>query len=58
MQYIKEKADILPLPTLPYNESKISETIDILRELIQCLDLDDYIFEDKIVMVKKNWLIV
>ncbi len=34
MQYIKKKADILLLPTLPYNKSEISETIDILKKLI------------------------
>ncbi len=58
IQYIKEKADILPLPTLPYDKSEISETIDILRELIQRLSLDNYVFEDKIVMVKRDWLTV
>ncbi len=58
MQCIKEKTDILPLPTLPYDKSEINETFDILRELIQCLDLDDYVFEDKIVMVKGDWLTV
>ena len=30
----KEKANILPLPKLPYEKAEISETIDILRELI------------------------
>lgn len=58
MQCIKEKANILLLPTLPYDESEISETIHILRELIQRLDIDDYIFKDKIVIVKKGWLTV
>ncbi len=58
IQCVKEKADILPLPTLPYDKSEISETIDILRELIQRLSLDDYVFEDKIVMVKGDWLTV
>ncbi len=48
IQCVKEKANILPLPTLPYDESEISETIDILRELIQRLSLDNYVFEDKI----------
>ena len=58
MQYAKEKANILPLPTLPYNEAEIIETIDILSELIQRLDLDDYVFEDKVVMAKGDWLTV
>lgn len=50
--------NILLLPTLPYNKSEINKTIDILRELIQHLNLDDYIFENKIVMVKRDWLMV
>ncbi len=58
IQCVKEKANILLLPILPYDESEISETIDILRELIQCLSLDDYVFEDKIVIVKEDWLTV
>lgn len=58
MQYIKKKVDILSLPILPYHKSKISETIDILKELIYYLDFDDYVFEDKIMMVKKNWLTI
>lgn len=52
IQCIKKKADILPLSILPYNKFKISKTIDILKELIQRLNFDDYIFKDKIVMVK------
>lgn len=34
IQYIKKKANILLLQILPYNKSKISEIIDILRKLI------------------------
>ena len=51
---MKEKVNILFLPILSYDKSKISETIDILRELIQCLNLDNVVFEDKIVMVTEN----
>ncbi len=58
IQCIKEKVNILILPSLPYNESEISEIIDILRELIQRLNLNNYVFEDKIVMVKEDWLTV
>ena len=58
MQCAKKKANILSLPTLPYNKAEISETIDIFRKLIQRLDLDDNVFEDKIVMTKGDWLIV
>lgn len=41
MQCAKKKADILFLPTLSYNKSKIDEIINIFEELIQCLDLND-----------------
>lgn len=58
MQCAKDKANILLLPTLPYNESEISETINILRELIQYLDLDDYVFEDKVGVAKRDWLTI
>lgn len=58
MQCAKEKANILPLPTLPYDKSKISKTIDILGELIQRLDPDDYVFKDKVMMAKKHWLTI
>lgn len=54
MQCIKEKTDILFLPILPYNKSKISKTINIFRESIQYLDFNNYAFEDKIVIVKRN----
>lgn len=56
IQCPKRKANILLLLILPYDKSKISETIDILRELIQCLDLNDYFFENKLVIAKKDLL--
>lgn len=58
MQCAKEKANILFLPTLPYNKTKISKTIDIFKKLILRLNLDDNVFENKIVMVKNDWLII
>lgn len=54
MQCTKKKANILSLPILPYNKAGISEIIDIFKELIQHLDLDDYVFKDKIVMAKED----
>ena len=54
IQYIKEKANILSLLILSYNKSEINETINILKEIIQCLNLDDYVFEDKIIIVKED----
>ena len=58
MQYSKKKANFLLIPTLLHNKSKISDSIDVLRELIQCLDFDDNIFEDKVVMTKRDWLLI
>ena len=58
IQSVKEKTNILFLSILSYNKSEISKTIDILRKLIQCLNFDNYVFKDKIVMVKKDWLMV
>ena len=58
IQCVKEKVDILFLPTLPYDKSEISKTINILRKLIQYLNLNNYVFEDKIVIVKRDWLMV
>lgn len=51
------KADIISLPILPLNKAKISETINILRCLIECLGLEG-IVKDKIVPIKGNYLIV
>lgn len=58
LQCAKEKANILSFPVLPYNKFEISETIDILRKLIQRFDLNDNVFEDKVVMAKGDWLTV
>ena len=58
IQCAKKKANILLLSTLSYNNAEINETIDILEELIQRLDQDDYIFENKVVMAKEDWLII
>lgn len=52
IQCVKKKADILSLPILPYDKSEINKTINIFRELIQRWNFDNYIFENKIVMVK------
>lgn len=58
MQCAKKKANILFLPILSYNKAKISKTIDIFKELILCLNLDDNVFENKVVIVKNDWLII
>lgn len=40
MQCAVQKADIIPLPTLLYNEASISATIEIIRELAERLRLN------------------
>lgn len=54
MQCVKKNAYILSLLILFYNISKISKIINIVKELIQRLDFDNYIFENKIKIVKRN----
>lgn len=54
----QKNANILLLPKLFYNKFEIIKTINILKKLIKCLDFNNYIFEDKIVIIKKNRLIV
>lgn len=51
------KADIIPLPILPLNKAKISETIDILRCLVERLGLTGVV-NDKIVPIKRDYLTV
>lgn len=48
----------LTLELLPYNKSEISETIDILKKLTQYLNFNNYVFNDKIVMIKGDWQMV
>lgn len=49
MQCAVQAADIVPLPTLPYDESKISGTIEILQELVTRLGLDPHILQESYV---------
>lgn len=53
-----EKADILPLPTLAYDESTISGTLDILRKLTQVLGLSKEVVRNKVIMLKGDLLTV
>ncbi len=53
-----EVADILPLPTLLYNESSIAGTIEIFREIVERLGLSDKIVKDKVILLKGDLLIV
>ena len=58
MQCAVQAADILPLPTLPHDESKISGTIEILQEIVARLGLDPHILHDKKVMFKGDYMTV
>ena len=53
-----EVADILPLPTLPYNEGSIVGTIEILQEIAERLGLSDEIVRDKVILLKGDLLTV
>ncbi len=53
-----EVSDILPLPTLPYNEGSIAGTIEILREIAERLGLSDEIVRDKVILLKSDLLTV
>ena len=53
-----EKADILSLPTLAYNEGTISGTIDIIRELTERLELIDEVVRDKSIFIKGDLMTV
>ena len=53
-----EVADILPLPTLPFNERNIAGTIKILWEIAKRLGLSDEIVRNKIILLKGDLLIV
>ena len=46
------------MPTLPFNESKISGTIEILQELVTRLGLDPHILHGKKVMFKGDYMTV
>lgn len=53
-----EKADILPIPTLAYDESTISGTLNILRTVTQVLGLTEDVVRDKVIMLKGDLLTV
>ncbi|WP_375449348.1 hypothetical protein [uncultured Nostoc sp.] len=53
-----EVADILPLPTLLFNEGSIAGIIEILREIAKRLGLSDEIVRNKIILLKGDLLTV
>ncbi len=53
-----EVADILLLPTLPYNKGSIAGTIEILREIAERLGLSDEIVRDKVILLQGDLLTV
>jgi hypothetical protein len=52
------QSDIYTLPTLDLNEAKIDETIEILKTLHKELDLPLEALNDRVLMVKGDWLTV
>lgn len=58
IQCAVQAADILPLPTLSFDESKISGTIEILQELVIRLGLNPQILHGKKVIFKGNYMTV
>ncbi len=55
IQCIIRKADIIPLPILLLDKTKISKTINILHCLVERLGLKGVV-EDKVVLIKVNYL--
>lgn len=53
-----EKADLLPLPTLALDKSSIAGTIDILKEYLERLGLEDIMVREKRIMFKGDYLTV
>lgn len=53
-----EKANILPLPTLLYNEDTISGSIDIIRKLADRQELTDDVIKDEIILIKRDLMTV
>lgn len=56
MCYAPKKTDILPLPTLAYDESTIASTFDILQKLIQVLRLTKEVICEKLIILKDDLL--
>lgn len=53
-----EKADIFLLPMLIYNKSIIFEFIDIICKLAKWLKIINNIVWDKIILIKKDLMII
>ncbi|MCJ1346581.1 hypothetical protein MMC31_004799 [Peltigera leucophlebia] len=53
-----EKADIIPLPTLPLDESSIAGTIEILKEYLKRLGIEDVAIINKLLIFKGDFLTV
>lgn len=53
-----ETADILPLPTLAFNEGSISGTIEVLRNIAERLELTDEVVKSKVILLKGDLLTI
>ena len=52
------KADVVPLPTLAFNEGTIVGTIDVLQTIANRLGLIDEMVSDKVIMMRGDLLTV
>ena len=57
IQCLVRKTDIITLPILPLNKSKILESIDLLDYLIERLGLESVV-EDKLVPIKDDYMTI
>ncbi len=53
-----KKVDIIPLPTLPLDETSIAGCIDILKEYLKRLEIKDIAILNKLLIFKGDFLIV
>lgn len=58
IRYRLKKVDSFVLPILVYNENMISRYIDIIRELVDRLELMDDVVRNKIILIKEDLMIV
>ena len=58
MYFVIKKAKIVFLFIFTLNKSKISQVIEILRKYSKFFGSTDNIISKKLIIVKRNWLIV
>ena len=58
MQCQIEKVDIILLPTLPLDEASIAGIIDILKEYIKRLEIENVSITNKLLIFKEDFLTI